>query len=116
MELPSPDFYDAPLQAEVASGRLPAEVLDTAVRRVLRMKLLLGLFERPYVDAEAARSSTPSQRELARRAAAESVILLTNDGVLPLGPQLKRVALIGPGADDQRLLQGDYTTTRRTRR
>ncbi|HLG76704.1 MAG TPA: glycoside hydrolase family 3 C-terminal domain-containing protein, partial [Ktedonobacteraceae bacterium] len=51
---------------------------------------------------------TPEQRSLARKAAAESVILLTNDGVLPLAPTLKRVAVIGPGADDERLLQGDY--------
>lgn len=110
MELPNFDFYDAPLRAEAEAGRLPAEVLDTAVRRVLRMKFLLGLFERPYVEVDnaAAQFQTPSQRELARRAAAESAILLANDGVLPLGPQLKRVALIGPGADDQRLLQGDY--------
>ncbi|HCF84185.1 MAG TPA: beta-glucosidase, partial [Ktedonobacter sp.] len=44
----------------------------------------------------------------ARKAVAESTILLTNDGVLPLAPSVKRVAIIGPGADDERLLQGDY--------
>jgi beta-glucosidase len=110
MELPATDFYGAPLKAEVEAGRLSVEVIDIAVRRVLRMKFQLGLFEHPYVDAEAASAhfQTPTQRALARRAAAESVILLTNDGVLPLAPHLKRTALIGPGADDQRLLQGDY--------
>jgi len=110
MELPATDFYGAPLKAEVEAGRLSVEVVDIAVRRVLRMKFQLGLFEHPYVDAEAASAhfQTPAQRTLAQRAAAQSVILLTNDGVLPLAPQLKRIALIGPGADDQRLLQGDY--------
>jgi beta-glucosidase len=48
------------------------------------------------------------QRALARRATAESTVLLANDGILPLSRELKRVAVIGPGADDERLLQGDY--------
>ncbi len=110
MELPATDCYGAPLKAEVEAGRVPLEVVDTAVRRVLRLKFRLGLFEHPYVDAEAAPAvfQTPEQRALARRAAAESCILLTNDGILPLSPAVKRVAVIGPGADDVRLLQGDY--------
>jgi beta-glucosidase len=110
MELPATDFYGEPLKAEVESGRLPLSVVDTAARRVLRLKFQLGLFERPYVDAEAAEAhfQTAAQRRLAGQAAAESVVLLTNDGILPLAPDLKRIAVIGPGADDQRLLQGDY--------
>jgi beta-glucosidase len=110
MELPAADCYGAPLKAEVEAGWVPLEVVDTAVRRVLRLKFQLGLFEHPYVDAEAANGAfqTPEQRSLARQAVAESIILLTNDGVLPLAPTVKRVAVIGPGADDQRLLQGDY--------
>lgn len=110
LELPNYDYYAAPLKAEVESGRLPAEVLDTAVGRVLRLKFQLGLFDRPYVDEAAAEAAfqTPAQRALARRSVAESAVLLKNDGVLPLGPKLRRVALIGPGADDRRLLQGDY--------
>ncbi len=109
-ELPEADFYGAPLKAEIEAGRLPMDVVDTSVRRVLRMKFELGLFEQPYVDAEAAGShfQTPEQRTLARRAVAESTILLANDGVLPLAPSVTRVAVIGPGADDIRLLQGDY--------
>jgi beta-glucosidase len=110
MELPATDFYGAPLKDEVVAERLPMEIVDTAVRRVLRMKFQLGLFEHPYVDPDAASShfQTPRSRHLARQAVAESVILLANDGTLPLAPHLKRVAVIGPGADDQRLLQGDY--------
>ncbi len=110
MELPTVDCYGEPLKAEIEAGRVPLQVIDTAVRRVLRLKFQLGLFERPYVDAAAANSAfqTPEQRSLARQAAAESTILLSNDGVLPLAPTVKRVAVIGPGADDERLLQGDY--------
>jgi beta-glucosidase len=110
MELPATDFYGAPLKQEVEAGRVSTEVLDTAVRRVLRMKFQLGLFEQPYVDAEAAGAAfqTPAQRTIARQAVAESTILLANDGTLPLAPHLTRIAVIGPGADDARLLQGDY--------
>ncbi|HVU69908.1 MAG TPA: glycoside hydrolase family 3 N-terminal domain-containing protein [Ktedonobacteraceae bacterium] len=110
MELPVLDCFGEPLKAEVEAGRLPLEVLDTAVRRVLRLKFQLGLFEHPFVDVEKAHElfQTPEQRALARRAVAESTILLTNDGVLPLAPTLKRIAVIGPGAHDERLLQGDY--------
>src|SRR6266581_1351750 len=84
MELPVADCYGAPLTAEVEAGRVPLEVVDTAVRRVLRLKFQLGLFEHPYVDAEAANVAfqTPEQRALARQAVAASTILLTNDRVL----------------------------------
>jgi beta-glucosidase len=110
MELPAQQCYGAPLKAEIEAGRVPMEVVDTSVRRVLRLKFRLGLFEDPYVDAEAANAQfqTPEQRALARRAVAASAILLANDGVLPLSPAVRRVAVIGPGADDPRLLQGDY--------
>jgi beta-glucosidase len=110
MELPVIDCFGEPLKAEIEAGRLALEVVDTAVRRVLRLKFQLGLFEQPYVDdAEAsAVFQTTEQRELARRAVAASTILLSNDGVLPLARTIKRLAVIGPGADDARLLQGDY--------
>ncbi len=110
MELPATRFYGAPLKEEIAAGRVSMEVVDTAVRRVLRMKVALGLFEEPYVDVEAAVETldSPAHRALARAAVAEGAVLLTNDGVLPLAPTLRRVAVIGPGADDARLLQGDY--------
>jgi beta-glucosidase len=110
MELPTQDCYGEPLRAEIEAGRVAIEIVDEAVRRVLRLKIRLSLFEQPYVDADAAPAvfDTPAQRALARRAAAESAVLLANDGVLPLARTLRRVAVIGPGADDRRLLQGDY--------
>ena len=110
VELPATNFYAEPLKAEIEAGRLSMEVVDTSVRRVLSLKFKLGLFERPYVDTEAAHAKfqTPEQRALAAETVAKSVVLLANDGVLPLSPAVKRIAVIGPGADDRRLLQGDY--------
>ncbi len=110
VELPAIDCYGPPLLAEIEAGRLSVDVIDTSVRRMLRLKFQLGLFEKPYVDAERASAvfQTEEQRTLARKAVAQSTILLTNNGILPLAPTVKRIAVIGPGADDQRLLQGDY--------
>jgi len=110
MELPAQQFYNQHLKAEIEAGRLAMEIVDEAVRRVLRLKFQLGLFEHPYVDEDAAPAvfDTDEQRRLARQAATESTILLKNDGILPLAPTVKRIAIIGAGADDQRLLQGDY--------
>jgi beta-glucosidase len=68
------------------------------------------LFEHPFVDEASASLvfDTPGQRALARRAAASAIVLLSNDGVLPLSRGTRRIAVIGPGADDRRVLQGDY--------
>jgi beta-glucosidase len=110
VELPALDCFSE-LATEVSAGRVLLEVVDEAVRRGLRLKFRLGLFEQPYVDVgrAAAVFDTPEQRELARRAASSAVVVLTNDGVLPMSPTgLGSIAIVGPGADDRRLLQGDY--------
>jgi beta-glucosidase len=109
VELPALDCYAA-LAGLVRAGRVDEALVDRSLRRALAQKIRLGLFERPYVDAGAAPEAfdTPAQRALAREAAAGSICLLTNDGVLPLRPDLRRLAVIGPAADDPRLLQGDY--------
>jgi beta-glucosidase len=110
MELPALECYGEPLEKEIETGRVPLSAVDTAVRRVLSLKFALGLFERPYVDENAAGAAfdTPEDRALARSAAAQSVILLSNDGSLPIRNESGTIAVIGPGADDPRLLQGDY--------
>lgn len=109
IELPALDCYKH-LPAAVRDGRIDESIIDESCARVLAQKIQLGLFENPYVNADAALAvfDTPDQRALARRAAAQGVILLKNDGVLPLNPLISKLAVIGPHADDPRLLQGDY--------
>ncbi|HEX7524825.1 MAG TPA: glycoside hydrolase family 3 N-terminal domain-containing protein [Gaiellaceae bacterium] len=110
VELPSSDCYGELLLDAVDSGLVSTETLDLAVRRVLRTKFALGLFEQPFVDTAktAAASDTGSHRELARDIARKSLVLLRNDGTLPLRTGGPSVALIGPCADDVRNLFGDY--------
>ena len=109
IELPALDCYQH-LPTEVREGRFDEALVDESCARVLEQKIMLGLFENPYVDADAAIAvfDTPDQRALARRAGAEGVVVLKNEGVLPLDPSIGSIAVIGPHADDARLLQGDY--------
>ncbi len=112
VELPQLDCYGAPLRAHVERGSVPIALVDRSVRRQLRLKFALGLFVQPYVDAAAAARvyQTGEQRALARRIAQQSIVLLKNTGaLLPLDPALGRIAVIGPCADNVRLLQGDYS-------
>jgi beta-glucosidase len=111
VELPKLDCYGAALRDEVERGAVSIALVDRAVRRLLRLKFALGLFEEPFVDAAAAARvyQTAGQRALARRIAQQSIVLLKNaGGLLPLDPGLAHVAVIGPCADDERMLQGDY--------
>jgi len=109
IELPRIKCYGEPLLKAVKEGIISETIIDEAVSRVLRVKFLLGLFTNPYVKVEeAARAfDTPEDRALALRAARESIILLKNDGVLPLKKDLKSIAVIGPNADTTRGLLGD---------
>ncbi len=105
--------YMIDLVESVREGSLPEAFVDRAVRRILKLKLKLGLFEKPYADpARALRVvHQPSHRRLALEAAREGIVLLKNDGgLLPLKRErLRRLALIGPNADDARNQLGDYT-------
>jgi beta-glucosidase len=109
VELPALDCYKH-ISDLVRSDRLAESVVDSSVERVLAQKFTLGLFEKPYVDPPIRTAyDTADDRVLARLAATQSLCLIQNDGVLPLDPSaLGRVAVIGPHADDRRLLQGDY--------
>ena len=100
----------AQLKESVEKGRVSMKTLDQAVKRVLIRKFEAGLFDHPYVDeaAVAGLVRTPEHLEVAAQAAREGVILLKNDGVLPL-KQGTRIALIGPNADNQYNQLGDYT-------
>ena len=85
--------------------------IDRAVRHVLQLKLDLGLFENPYVDEALAEAEvgTKENAQLAKQVALESAVLLKNDGVLPFGDNIKKVAVIGPNADNMYNQLGDYT-------
>lgn len=109
VELPAYSRYRT-LPDQVRVGLVDESVIDRACRRALRQKFDLGLFDDPYVDADVAAATfdTTDDRALARRAAARSVVVLTNGGVLPLRPE-QRIAVLGPSADDPRLLLGDYS-------
>ncbi len=108
VELPGPDAYPH-LAERVASGALPEAVVDRAVARVLAEKEDLGLldadFSRPPTSVDL---DDAEHRALARRLAEESVVLLRNDGILPLAPG-RRVAVIGPNADSTDALMGCYS-------
>lgn len=109
VELPFTDCYGTPLYKAVLDGKIPQALVDASVRRVLAQKFALGLFRNPYVDAGAVRFDTPEQRQLARRIAQKSIVLLKNEGsLLPLNPQIGSIAVIGPNADSIRNLFGDY--------
>jgi beta-glucosidase len=100
----------AHLPQALADGKVTEGAIDTAVRRVLRLKFLAGLFEHPYADARYAEKITDDAeaRALALKAAQESIVLLKNDGTLPLSAhRIKTLAVIGPNAAVARL--GGYS-------
>ncbi len=94
----------------VRTGKVSEEALNQAVRRVLRLKFEMGLFEHPYVDEKTAGRLVNNAEAVAtaRQAARESITLLKNDGILPLNKELK-VAVVGPNADNVYNMLGDYT-------
>ncbi|MFI5210474.1 MAG: glycoside hydrolase family 3 C-terminal domain-containing protein, partial [Gemmatimonadales bacterium] len=94
-----------PYWAAFEQRLIPDSTIDQAVRRVLRAKFSLGLFEHPYVapDSAAAANGSAPHRALARQAAREGIVLLRNSGALPLSPTLHSVAVIGTDAVEARL-------------
>ena len=100
----------------VESGLLKQAVLDEAVRRVLRLKFQLGLFEQPFADESlgAAVLASGAGRAASLALAREVPVLLENrDGMLPFGPDIRRIAVIGPNADQLYNQLGDYTAPQR---
>ncbi len=98
------------LKEAVESGKVSDKVLDEAVGRVLRLKFELGLFDNPYVDPQTAAAEVRKAEniEVAHQAARKGVVLLENNGILPLRKDMK-VAVIGPNADNMYNQLGDYT-------
>lgn len=111
VELPTAACYGDPLREALEAGDINIEYLDKAVLRHLQMKFELGLFDNPYVDEGSVVDvfETEEQRGLARDIAAQSMVLLKNDGLLPLAKDINTLAVIGPNADSHRNLFGDYS-------
>ncbi|MFE3032296.1 glycoside hydrolase family 3 N-terminal domain-containing protein [Streptomyces canus] len=126
VELPNVKTYGAPLAEAVADGRVPETLVDRALRRVLTQKAQLGLLDKDWNPVPAALDGAdlddpaalrgridldgPENRSLARTIAEEAVVVLSNDGTLPLplgGP--RRIALLGPNADEPTAVLGCYS-------
>ncbi len=125
VELPTVRGYGAPLAEEVRSGRLDESVIDTSLRRVLAQKIELGLLDEHWspvpaalagaddvADTDALRGTVDldgdENRALAARLAERAIVLLKNDGVLPLTSP-RRIAVVGPTADDPYAVLGCYS-------
>ncbi|MGI6106323.1 MAG: glycoside hydrolase family 3 N-terminal domain-containing protein [Lachnospiraceae bacterium] len=113
-EMPEPAAYSDELERMFASGEADINVLDTACRRVLEAKFRMGLFEHPFAlegsELHRVFDSSEEDREVSLQSARESLVLLKNDGVLPLRTEkIRRIALIGPHADNARSFFGGYT-------
>jgi beta-xylosidase len=127
VELPSVRCYGEPLRSAALAGDVPAEVVDRAAARVLRQKFGLGMLDPGWSpvpgDGGVIDLDPPAHRALARRLAEESVVLVANNGALPLAPASPaglrqregRVAVVGPLADDPLAFFGCYSMPRHMR-
>ena len=99
------------IEAGILNGVIDENALDQAVGRVLAIKFLLGLFENPFIeDPNSSREALlAASRKLNEEVAQESLTLIKNNGILPLAPNGKTIAVIGPNANDVYHLLGDYS-------
>ena len=103
--------YMLDLVANVREGKVPMALVDRAVRRILKQKFRLGLFEKVLVDPQHAIQTvhSPAHQDVALQAAREAIVLLKNEkALLPLKKTLRSIAVIGPNADSPRNQLGDY--------
>ncbi len=107
----TPQFFEGALEA-VRSGKLAESEIDAPVRRLLALKFRMGLFEnprRPDLAKAALEIAKPEHRELNLRSARETLVLLQNNGLLPLdSAKVKSIAVVGPNADDAINQLGDW--------
>lgn len=102
----------ASLLAAVRDGLISEPEIDTAVKRLFRARFRLGMFDPapqvPFAGIPAAKNDSPRHASLALEAARASVVLLKNGGVLPLRPNMRSIAVVGPNADSLAALEGNY--------
>ena len=111
VELPTVVCYGEELIKAMEAGEVSVETIDLSVSRHLQKKFELGLFENPYVNEDSVLEvfETAANRALANEIACQSLVLLKNDGILPLKPSIRKLAVIGPNADSARSQMGDYS-------
>jgi beta-xylosidase len=121
VEMPNTKAFGDVLAAEVAAGRVSEELVDRALTRVLLQKCELGLLDQDWQATPAALApdagpidfDPPEARRLAAEIARQAVVLVKNDGLLPVGPrvakQLRRIAVVGPMGDDPYSMLGCYS-------
>ncbi|EOS40035.1 beta-glucosidase [Lachnospiraceae bacterium] len=112
VELPMPSCYNEEMQARFTDGEEDIAVLNRAVLRILEAKFRMGLFENPYALAGEELKKTvrhDGDAEVSKQAAQESLILLKNNGILPLTGKERTIAVIGPHAGNARYYFGGYT-------
>ena len=99
----------------VQQGYLSQRAMDTALVRLFTARMRLGMFDPPgtdpYSKIDESELNSPEHRALARKLADESMVLLKNDGTLPLKPEIRNIAVVGPLADQTRVLLGNYNGT-----
>ncbi|HEU5340657.1 glycoside hydrolase family 3 C-terminal domain-containing protein [Edaphobacter sp.] len=99
----------------VQQGYLPESAVDTALTRLFTARIRLGMFDPPdmvpYTKIPETELNSPAHRALALRLADKSMVLLKNDGTLPLKPGIRRIAVVGPLADQTQVLLGNYAGT-----
>lgn len=113
-EVPDNSDYLRYLDA-VTQGLLTEKDFDVSVKRLFTARFRLGLFDPPemvsYASTPDSEIDSDAHRAIALQAARESVVLLKNDGILPLAPRIKKIAVVGPAADSARMLLGNYNGT-----
>ena len=110
-EYPMPSAYGANLSKAVNNGELDIATIDRSVKRILTVKFQLGLFDKPGPKTEILQDAygSPLHMQRSLKAARESIVLLKNNGILPLSKTTKTITILGPHANSLRLLFGCYT-------